>query len=228
MGGSSEQDIWNALTSAGLSDNQAAGVMGNMFYESSWNVESAAMDSNGAMAYGLISWNQASYPNANTLVTGNPAADLKNQVNYLLHNTQGTSQGLSGGSASAVGGNWAQHVEVCAGCQQGGSQYNLRSQKAAQVLQDAKTGNWQPGGAGAPGTAQLTSATTCLGPSLFGHCLGPSIPDLSTLAADAVKIAERVGLVILGAVLIIMGAMRLFGNHSATNVVKNGIRKPPE
>lgn len=126
--------------------------------ESDFNVESAAMDTNGAMSYGLIQWNAASYPNASSLVTGNTAKDLANQVNFLLHGTSGTGQGLQGQTAADVAGNWAQFVEVCSGCQPGGAQYTQRQANANTILNDINTGNWGSGGAGVSGSqnAQTT------------------------------------------------------------------------
>lgn len=178
---SSEQQIYQALTAAGFSKNQAAGVMGNMQNESDFNVESAALDSNGAMSYGLIQWNAASYPNASSLVTGNAQKDLANQVNFLLHNTSGTGQGLQGQTASEVAGNWAQFVEVCNGCQPGGAQWLQRQANANAILGQINSGNWGAGGAGVSGTqnAQTTGIFNSGGlifpfdiPSILGNLLG--------------------------------------------------------
>lgn len=179
--------------------------MGNMENESSFNVESHAMDSNGAMAYGLISWNQASYPNANTLVTGNQSADLEKQVQYLLHDTSNIGAGLTGSTPAEVASNFAANVEVCAGCQPGGTQNTQRVANAQKIAQMAASGNWGSGpGIGAP--ANLTSSTTCAGVTLFGHCFGISVPNFG---ADIVDWAERGALIILGGIFIIMGVIKL-------------------
>lgn len=164
-----EQEIYQALTGAGLSQVQAAGVMGNIQNESDFNIESAAMDSNGAMAYGLISWNAASYPNASSLVTGNVSKDLANQVNFLLHNTSGTGQGLQGSTAAQVAGNWANFVEVCQGCTPGGAQNVQRQNNANAILAQAQSGNWGPGGPGISGSGGSNAQTT----SIFS---GASLP----------------------------------------------------
>lgn len=185
-----EQEIYQALTAAGLSQVQAAGVMGNMQNESDFNIESAAMDTNGAMSYGLISWNQASYPGASSLVTGNPAKDLADQVNFLLHDTSGTSQGLQGSTAAQVAGNWANFVEVCQGCTPGGAQNIQRQENASAILQKAQSGNWGPGGPGITGNGNdVQTASIFSGenlpfpfdvPGILGSLFGGSTGSLTT------------------------------------------------
>lgn len=152
----SPKDIWDALTSAGFSAVQAAGVMGNMISESSLNVESAAMDSNGAMAYGLVSWNAASYPNASGLVTGHPAADLKRQVDFLA--SSGGRAAASGTTVRETAGNFASGYERCQGCQSGGSQWTTRVSQALTVAAWAASGSWPAGKGQASTTATLTAA----------------------------------------------------------------------
>lgn len=158
-----EQQIYQALTQAGFSQNQAAGIMGNIQNESGFNPEAAAMDSNGKESYGLIQWNAGSYPNASSLVTGNPAVDLSNQVQFLLKDTSGTSQGLKGSTAAQVAGNWAQFVEVCAGCQPGGAQNVQRQSNANTILSEIQSGNWGPGGSGVSGTQSGTQGAQTTG-----------------------------------------------------------------
>lgn len=187
---STEQEIYQALTNAGLSQIQAAGVMGNMQNESSFNIESAAMDTNGAMSYGLISWNQASYPGASSLVTGNPTKDLADQVNFLLHDTSGTTQGLKGSTAAQVAGNWANFVEVCQGCTPGGAQNVQRQANANNILREARSGNWGSGGPGISGSgnnAQTASLFSSAGlpfpfdvPGIIGGLIGGSTGSLTS------------------------------------------------
>lgn len=154
--GISPKDIWDALLKAGASSVQAAGVMGNMISESSLNVESAAMDSNGAMAYGLVSWNAASYPNASGLVTGNPAADLKAQINFLA--SSGGFRAASGTTVRETAGNFAANYERCQGCQSGGSQWTTRVAQALQVAGWAASGSWPASKGQASTSATLTAA----------------------------------------------------------------------
>lgn len=124
--------IFNALRSAGASQNQAIGMIANAINESSLNVESKAMDSNGAMSYGLWQFNAASYPDADTLVTGNPGQDLVRQIQYLF--AHGGLSAANGSTPQAAAGSFAQHFEVCQGCQPGGDQYNQRVGNVAQIL----------------------------------------------------------------------------------------------
>lgn len=154
--GVSPKDIWDALLAAGFSSVQAAGVMGNMISESSLNVESSARDSNGAMAYGLVSWNAASYPNAASLVTGNPQADLKRQVDFLA--SSGGRAAASGTTVRDTAGNFAARYERCQGCQPGGSQWTTRVAQAATVAGWAASGNWPSSKGDATTKATLTAA----------------------------------------------------------------------
>src|SRR5215469_13073495 len=104
-GGVGPADIWNELTQAGANAVQAAGLMGNAIAESGLNVESKAMDSNGAYSYGLFQWNTASYPGASSLVTGNPAKDLSAQVSFLAQT--GGFKAATGTTPAQVASNFA-------------------------------------------------------------------------------------------------------------------------
>lgn len=229
-----EQQIYQALAKAGLSQNQAAGVMGNIQNESDFNVESAAMDSNGAMSYGMIQWNAASYPNAGSLVTGNSTRDLANQVNFLLHNTAGTGQGLQGSSAAQVAGNWANFVEICQGCTPGGAQNVQRQQNATNILGQIQSGNWGAGGPGVSGSGGTNATTAGFNPfnpfNLFGNPLsslgsdvasgisqgligafvGTTNAFLQKLGIDGWKdFFIRLSLILLGATILIIGLTHL-------------------
>lgn len=158
---SSAQDIWNALIAAGASPIQAAGIMGNMFFESSLNPEANAVDSNGYRSYGLIQWNSApgNYPNASSLVTGNPQKDTASQITFLAQT--GGFRAASGSTASEAGGNFAANYERCASCQSGGNQYNMRASKAADFFASAQSGNWatSSGNSGSSGTQTAGNVT---------------------------------------------------------------------
>ena len=213
-----EQTLYNDLIQAGLSGAQAAGVMGNAQYESGDNVEASAVDSNGKLSNGLIQWNEGTYPNAGSLVTGNGPSDLNNQIQFLLHNTNNTGKGLAGTSAAQVAGNWAQYVEVCAGCQPGGSQYNARVAAAQQIYNDAVSNNWPTPTTGSASNTSNTASNASLLSDLFGN-----IPQLLTSAAGDIGSAilgslgipslkdmlERLGLLILGAIVLFIGIRML-------------------
>lgn len=207
----SEKEVYDALTQAGLSMVQASGVMGNAENESDFDVEAAARDSNGLFSYGLIQWNAGSYPNANTLVTGDPSKDLANQVQYLIHDTHNSQAGLAGSTAAEVAGNWASKVEICQGCQPGGQQYNERVQNANNIYQQAKSGNWGSG-SGISTTGKTSGPCSVLGIgnilSFLGICsTGPSITGgiTSALGGDLKGWLERGALIIFGATLVVVG-----------------------
>ena len=135
-------DIYAAFANAGASPAQAAGLLGNAKAESGLNPESAVLDTNGYWSYGLFNWNTKSYPDAKTLVTGNPAQDLANQVAYFMRT--GGLQSATGNDAATVAANFAHGYERCADCgyQGGSSQLQIRSAYAQTFAQDAASGNW--------------------------------------------------------------------------------------
>jgi hypothetical protein len=129
--------IYTDFRHAGFSRIQTAGIMANAFYESTFNVENHAMDSNGFRGYGLFSWNSEFYPTASGLVTGNVARDTKAQVQFVLHHTNNLALGTSGKTAYQVGGNWARYVEICVNCEPGRKQWLLRSHEASVIQHEA-------------------------------------------------------------------------------------------
>jgi hypothetical protein len=163
------REIYQLLLNAGFSSVQAAGIMGNMIHESSLNPESGGTDSNGYWAGGLISWNSAGYTNARSLVTGNPQADVRAQIKYLVTSTNGLKQGLAGSTPYQVGANFAEHVEVCATCgPKGGPNGTFdRAASAATVYKAAQSGNWGlvsssaiPAGGSSPGSGSSPAGGT--------------------------------------------------------------------
>lgn len=235
MAALSEQTIYQALINAGLSRNQAAGVEGNMISESSLDPEQHPVDSNGYRSYGLIQWNAGSYPGASSLVTGNVSRDLAAQINYLLHDTNNISKGLAGTTATQVAGNFAQYVEVCAGCAPGGASYNKRVAQAQAVYNAAVSGNWPAGGSGVDTSASNVStsgsnADLNLGPldiplpNLGGilHLPTPSSIAQGLLGGlasafglnDIRDLMERLGLILLGGLVIGVGLFLLKSNSS--------------
>jgi hypothetical protein len=130
--------VYQALTKAGLLPYQAAGVLGNIQNESTFRTEVAAMDTNGKMSYGLIQWNAGSYPNASQYVTGNAAKDLQTQAAAIVNLFR--THNIGGTTAAQVAGNWAAQVEVCQGCQPGGSQWTQRVANATAIFQQIVSG----------------------------------------------------------------------------------------
>ena len=116
----SEKEVYDALTGKGFSMTQAAGIMGNIQNESSYNQEAVG---DGGTSFGLVQWHEPSYPFAPGLVTGNLARDLANQMDHILTAARGVNMG---GTAADVAGNWAAEFERCDGCQPGGPQYISR------------------------------------------------------------------------------------------------------
>jgi hypothetical protein len=177
------KDIWDALESAGASAVQAAGIMGNMIHESSLNPESAATDSNGYMSYGLAQWNAQDYPDAGRLVTGNAAADLKAQIDYLTQT--GGLQAAAGTTVSETASGFAANYERCQGCAAGGAQNAARVASAATVAGWAAGGDWPSTSGSATDTATLTAAQEAQAGTAQAACAWSigwgGIPDTSWL-----------------------------------------------
>lgn len=193
------QEIYYKLAKAGFSMKQASGVMGNMYYESSLNPESGGIDTNGKWAGGLISWNTGSYPNAHELVTGNPQADLNNQIEYLVNDTDNLHEGLRGKTAQDVGHNFAQYVEGCSSCAPGDQGWIDRGQEAQSIYGYAKSKKWPSGlGIETSGTDTLTSISS-------------GLSSASTLISDlsSADFWERAGLIVFGGLLILVGILIL-------------------
>lgn len=133
-GATGAKGLYNALRSAGASQNAAVGLIANAMNESSLNPEAKALDTNGQYSYGLWQFNAASYPDANTLVTGNAGQDMIRQITYLFNH--GGLSAAAGSTPQQAAGNFAANFERCAGCQQGGAQYNSRVGNVATVLSE--------------------------------------------------------------------------------------------
>jgi hypothetical protein len=157
--------IWKALENAGASPIQAAGIMGNWIAESSLNPEADVVDSNGYRSVGLAQFNEASYPNAGSLVTGHPAKDIVSQVNFFVQT--GGLRAAQGSTPAQVAGNVAANYERCQTCGGTGSSGNssqlAREGYASQVAGWAASGNWPTTYNQAADTAVLTNAQTASG-----------------------------------------------------------------
>jgi hypothetical protein len=167
------KDIWDGLKKIGASAVSAAGIMGNMINESSLNVETGlggtVIDSNGYPVYGLVSWNAADYPTASQLVTGNPAADLRAQLDFLAQT--GGLQAASGTTVAETASNFAANYERCQGCAAGGSQNASRVAQAQTVAGWAAAGNWPSSAGSASDTATLTAADSAAATAQQKQCL---------------------------------------------------------
>jgi tail lysozyme len=163
--------VYDQLLGAGFSTPQAVGIMANGINESSLQPEARAVDSNGQYSNGFLQWNEASYPDSGSLVTGNCLEDLKAQIGYLKSTVSGPA--LNGTTGAEVAGNFAQSFERCAGCQPGGAQYQQRVANAAKVQGWISSGNWPaatgPGVSGKGGSAD--TGATASDTSLASECL---------------------------------------------------------
>lgn len=163
-----EREVYNALVGAGFSMAQAAGIMGNLQNESSFNQE--AVNPGGPTAgVGLAQWETTYYPIAATFVTGNLPDDLADQIAEIQVNAKSV---YMGGSAVDVAGAWASQFERCAGCEPGGPQWSSRRANAQRIYQQAQTGHWptgpgNPGGPPSPGGVQTLAMTSAPGLSQF-------------------------------------------------------------
>lgn len=219
------RQIWAELELAGASAVQAAGIMGNWLAESRLNPEAQAVDSNGYKSYGLAQWNTApgNYPNAATLVTGDPAADARAQVKFFFQTGGGAA--ATGSTPQQVASNIAANYERCQGCQSGGAQNTARQANAATVAGWAGTGNWPAATAQASDTAELSSAAQAQSSSRCLWQLGggtldllvyhQSLPSVCVFSKTQGRAVGSVGLLAAGAMVGGLGlALLLLGSNT--------------
>lgn len=224
-GGVSPLQIYQALLKAGASTVQAVGVMANMINESSLNVETGAggtvIDSNGFPVYGLVSWNTSSYPSASQLVTGNPAADLTAQANFLK--STGAFQAASGATPSEAAGNFAANYERCGGCQPGGAQYNSRVANATTVSGWLVSGKWPQSAGSAAGAAGAAAGGT--GPGcLLANPFSVQLPLIGNVSAGpSCLFSTSQARALIGGVLMVPAL--LLGITGAVLIVALGFRR---
>jgi hypothetical protein len=142
------RQVYDALTRAGASTIQAAGIMANIINESGFDPE--AVGDQGT-SFGIVQEHGSHYA---SLVTGNPAADLAAQVKVLAQN--GGFRAASGSTPAEAAGNFAANYEKCVGCQPGGSQYSSRVANAAKVSGWQTSGKW-PTSAGSSSSGSSSS-----------------------------------------------------------------------
>lgn len=213
------RDIWDTLEAAGASSVQAAGIMGNMILESRLDPESAGMDSNGQMSYGLVQWNAAGYPDAHSLVTGHPMADMVEQVKFLAQT--GGFKAAAGTTPSQAAGNFAARYERCQSCAPGGQQNTTRQSQAQTVAGWAQQGNWPASIGSASDTATLAASQQAQDSAECAWMLGgnfPVIPGIYTqsfsgcvLSKSQLRGMEAIGMIIAGALVMFGGITLLAG-----------------
>lgn len=103
-GKSGARGIWNALRTGGLSEKQAAGVMGNMFHESNliWNiVQGGARSSstNHRAGYGLVQWTPGTKL-GDILKKAGKKNNLENQIWALMQQLAGKGPHAEGAAGS--------------------------------------------------------------------------------------------------------------------------------
>lgn len=215
------KDIWDTLESAGASSVQAAAIMGNMILESRLDPESAGMDTNGQMSYGLVQWNAADYPDAHSLVTGHPMADMVAQIKFLAQT--GGFKAASGTTPAQAAGNFAAKYERCASCQPGGQQNTARESQAQTVAGWAQQDSWPASLGTASDTATLTAAQQAQGSAECAWMIGGNIPVLPfglytqtltgcVLSKSQLRGIEGVTLMIFGAQVLGFGILLLLSS----------------
>lgn len=207
-------DIWQALEQAGATSVQAAGIMGNWIAESRLNPESDVVDSNGYRSYGLAQWNARSYPNAATLVTGDPVADTAAQVRFFFQTVPQSA--LQGSTPQQVAANVAQNYERCQGCAAGGQSNTTRQANAATVAGWAAASNWPASLGEAADSAALTSAgqaqerSTCLWKLGGENIIGPlNVPSVCVFSKSQGRAIAGAGLLGGGALVAAVGLVLL-------------------
>lgn len=214
-GGCGPQAIWDALINAGFSTPQAIGAMANGMAESKLQPETRAMDTNGYYSNGIWQFNEGTYPDSSSLITGDCAKDIDAQVGYLASHIGGSA--LVGRSGAEVAGNFAANFERCTTCQSGGESYTQRVANASTVQGWVDSGNW-PASAGnatllaaqAASGGQSGDEATCLisvGGMHIGLVLGhgPSLPKWCLLSKSEGRAVLGALLMVAGFVIIIPG-----------------------
>jgi hypothetical protein len=194
----SPKQVYDALTAQGASSIQALGIMSNIINESGFNA--GAVGDQGS-SFGLVQ----QHGNYGYLITGNTIADVNAQVSLIK--SLGGFQAASGATSADAAGNFAASYERCVGCQPGGAQWSQRVANASTVEGWFKTGNWPP----AAGDATLTGIhipgtpiTIPTSPGDVASTLFGGIPSLFGLKSFK-DLAERLGLIILGFALVLLG-----------------------
>lgn len=215
---SAAQNVYNELLAAGASTTEAIGMMANMINESSFNPE--AVGDQGT-SFGVVQ----EHGSFAYLVTGNATADLKKQIALLK--SQGGFSDASGSTGAQAAGNFSANFERCVGCQPGGAQYNQRVANAATVEGWISSGHWptsagSPSSGGSPGSGSSAPVTT---DNFLTDPFGSIFNDitnglLKALGLPSLKdLMQRLGLILLGAALILVGIHLLSKGSSSPMAV---------
>lgn len=223
------RDIYNELIKQGFSTNQAIGAMANGIAESGLNPETRVVDSNGYYSNGIWQFNEASYPNSGSLVTGKCAADISAQVGLLRASISG--QALAGASSAEVAGNFARYFERCATCQPGGQSYQQRVGNAATVSGWVASGKWPTSSAGLAGSASASSAQASGPDCAFtfggGSVAGIGLPSACLLKKSTIRHAAGGALMLAGGTVGMVGVLLLaafaFRASGAARAVSAGL-----
>jgi N-acetylmuramoyl-L-alanine amidase len=195
-GGPVELEIWNWLTDpagGGLSGMQAAGIMGNMSAESSFNPDAHEV---GGTGYGLVQWSfgRADALRAAAKKQGVAASDLLFQLKYLKNESE--SRAVTSSVVPAAGSEWATLKTITTvenATLFWHNNFEVSSDTLAAIMANRVTPalNIYNKYKGASGSASQTTASAATGPNakpvIFldpGH--GGSIPDYTDAATGLV------------------------------------------
>jgi len=231
--------IYTALIAAGFSTMQAIGAMANGIAESELSPEARVIDSNGYYSDGIWQFNEKSYPNAASLVTGHCSADIDAQVGLLKASVSG--QALAGSTPGQVAGNFAQFFERCQTCGPGGASYSQRVANAGVVAGWVSSGKWPTSASGLSGSGGGGAGTGGEGSAATGNaCLikfpGVSVPVVGSVGSFCIfsKGEARAliggmllfaggGLFVVGALILAAGAFQRSGAVAAAGRVRRAV-----
>ncbi|HVH71530.1 MAG TPA: phage tail tip lysozyme [Candidatus Dormibacteraeota bacterium] len=212
----SPKEVYQDLINAGASTTQSIGIMANMINESGFDPEAKG---DQGTSFGLVQ----QHGNYGYLVTGNPSADAVAQIKEMI--SLGGLSAASGSTGAQAAGNFAAGYERCVGCQPGGAQYNSRVANAATVENWISTGKW-PQSAGNPATGANTATAGLFG-GIGDIFTGPfegilgwlGTHFLNALGLPSLKdLVERLGLILLGFALVLIGIHVLFASGGSTPI----------
>lgn len=173
--------IYTFLTSAGLSPNAAAGILGNIEQESGGNPESI-----GSGGGGLIGWT----PLPHGLVTGNPAVDVSKQMDAIIAYIKGNGSIADINAHSPDPATAASYFMTKYERPRAGPTANEanRRQSASDVAAAAKSGNW-------PASAKLTASATGVSTASLTSATSIGIPGLDQITpffSDATNFVNKI------------------------------------